>query len=445
MQFAQNIFKAYDIRGKVGSELTTDFAHGLGRALADFLPVGQAAVGYDMRHDSTALALALIDGLVEQGRTVINIGQVSSDMIYFAIGKGDLAGGAMITASHNPGEYNGIKLTGRGVSPIGEETGLSQLRDKIAYDDFAKGTASGAVEKRDIMNDWVGHVLELTGDLPAWQIGVDAGNGMAGPVVSQLQASSPLKIAGLYLEPDGDFPNHPANPLIEANLADLKALVTQKKLPLGMAFDGDGDRAFLVDEQGNMVSGSTLGALLAREVLEANPGATILYSATCSRIVPDTISAFGGKPVKTRVGHSFIKAKMIETGAQLAVETSGHFYFADNWHADSGLLAGLRAVHILAQKDLPVSAQFAPFTRQYVESGEINSEVADPGATIEQIAQHYQGGTQERLDGLSVEYRDWWFNVRASNTEPVLRLNVESRDSRLLAQKTDELLKLIRD
>ncbi len=444
MQFSQNIFKAYDIRGKVGSELTTDFAHALGRALADFLPAGQVVVGYDMRHDSTALATALIDGLIQQRRVVVNIGQVSSDMIYFAIGKYDLAGGAMITASHNPGEYNGIKLTGRGVSPIGEDTGLGQLRDKIVNDEYTKVERPGEMQKRDIMTDWLDHVLGLVGDLPDWTIGVDAGNGMAGPVIERLHSSSPLKIAGLYLTPDGDFPNHPANPLIEANLADLKALILQKKLPLGIAFDGDGDRAFLVDELGNMVSGSTLGALLARELLEANPGATILYSATCSRIVPDTISAFGGKPVKSRVGHSFIKAKMIETGALLAVESSGHFYYADNFHSDSGLLAGLRAVRILAQKNLPVSAQFAPFTRQYVSSGEINSQVADPEALIEQITHDYQDGSQERLDGLSIEYPDWWFNVRSSNTEPVLRLNVESRNPHLLAQKTAELLKLIR-
>lgn len=444
MKFATDIFKAYDIRGKVGTELTPEVVEAVGRALADYLPKGVVAVGHDMRNDSSQLAAAMIAGLTKQGREVMDIGQVASDMIYYAVGKYDLAGGAMITASHNPGEYNGIKLTGQGVAPIGIESGLAQIRDNVAGDTFKPSSEQGGVTSKDIMDEWVQHTLELAGELKPLKVGADAGNGMAGPVIERLVAESPLEIEGLYLDPDGNFPNHPANPLVEENLADLQKLVQGKGLQIGVAFDGDGDRAFLVDEKGEVVTGSVLGALIAREMLELHPGATILYNAICSHIVPDTISALGGTAIKTKVGHSFIKAKMKETGAVFAAEHSGHFYFADNYRADSGLVAALKAFHILGQKDLPASEQFAPFRRRYTQSGEINSEVADAQKVLEALKAKYLDGQQDELDGLTVEYKDWWFNVRASNTEPVIRLNVESEDASVVKQKTEELLKLIR-
>ena len=444
MKFATDIFKAYDIRGKVGTELTPEVVEAVGQALADYLPTGVVAVGHDMRNDSSQLAAAMIAGLTKQGREVMDIGQVASDMIYYAVGKYDLAGGAMITASHNPGEYNGIKLTGQGVAPIGIESGLAQIRDNVASDTFKPSSAQGSVTSKDIMDEWVQHTLELAGELKPLKVGADAGNGMAGPVIERLMADSPLEIEGLYLDPDGNFPNHPANPLVEENLADLQKLVQEKGLQIGVAFDGDGDRAFLVDEKGDVVTGSVLGALIAREMLELHPGATILYNAICSHIVPDTISALGGTAIKTKVGHSFIKAKMKETGAVFAAEHSGHFYFADNYRADSGLVAALKAFHILGQKDLPASEQFAPFRRRYTQSGEINSEVADAQKVLEALKAKYSDGQQDELDGLTVEYKDWWFNVRASNTEPVIRLNVESEDASVVKQKTEELLKLIR-
>ena len=444
MKFAEDIFKAYDIRGKVPAELTPEVVEGVGRALADYLPEGIVAVGHDMRNDSSQLATAMIAGLTKQGREVMDIGQVASDMIYFVVGKYDLAGGAMITASHNPGEYNGIKLTGKGVAPIGIESGLEDIKQKVLSDDFKQSASIGTITKKDVMSEWVQHALDLAGQLKPMKVGADAGNGMAGPVVGQLMAKTELQIDGLYLDPDGSFPNHPANPLVEENLADLQKLVVDKQLQVGVAFDGDGDRAFLVDEKGEVVTGSVLGALIAREILELHPGATILHNAICSHIVPDTITALGGKAIKTKVGHSFIKAKMKETGALFAAEHSGHFYFADNYRADSGLVAALKAFHILGQKDLPASEQFAPFRKRYTQSGEINSEVRDAAAVLVLLKNKYSDGEQDELDGLTVEYKDWWFNVRASNTEPVIRLNVESHDADLVKAKTDELLKLIR-
>ena len=450
MRFTESIFKAYDIRGLAGSELTVEVAHGVGRVLADFLPhadmdgaMGQVVVGRDMREDSTELAEALIAGLVQQGRTVIDIGLVTSDMVYFAVGQYGFAGGAMVTASHNPGQYNGIKLTAAGVAPLGQDSGLDQLKTALVSDSYQTAKPGGRVEKRDIASEWMDHALRLAGALKPLKVGIDFGNGMAAINLPALGEKTQLQIEALYSELDGSFPNHGANPLIRENLTDLSKLVNDKKLDLGVAFDGDGDRAFLVDEAGEPVSASVLGAILASDVLQRNPGAMILRNVITSNIVPDTVAALHGRVERTRVGHSFVKAKMREVGAALAIEHSGHFYFADNFNADSGLIAALKAIAILGSSGKKLSELAAPFKR-YSNSGEVNIEVADKEPVVQKVRDHYKDGRQDELDGLTVRYGNWWFNLRASNTEPYLRLNVESGNGSLTQEKTAELLELIK-
>lgn len=443
MKFTESIFKAYDIRGVSGTELTAEVVHGVGRALADFLPEGQVAVGRDMRPDSSELAEALKAGLIQQGRTVLDIGLVSSDMIYFAVGKYNLAGGAMITASHNPGRYNGIKLTAKGVLPIGQDTGLALIRDTLLTDTYKSASPGGRVVKKDITSEWIEHALGIAGDIKQLKVGMDFGNGMAAIDLPELNRKTSLEIKPLYTKLDGTFPNHQANPLVRDNLTDVMSLVEDKKLDLGVAFDGDGDRAFLVDEKGEPVGASQLGALLAWVTLQDNPGATILYNAITSDVVPDVVHTLGGKAIRTRVGHSFIKAKMHETGALLAVEHSGHFYFKDNFCADSGLVAALKAISIVSQSRKKLSEIIGPFKR-YADSGEINIESSDKNAVLQKIKIYYQDGHQDELDGLTVRYENWWFNLRLSNTEPYLRLNVESSNESLTKEKTAELLDLIR-
>lgn len=444
MKFAEDIFKAYDIRGVSNNELTAEVVHNIGRALADFLPEGEVAVGRDMRPDSAHLAQALIAGLITQGRQVKDINQCTSDMIYFAVGKYGLAGGAMVTASHNPGQYNGIKLTGKGVVPIGTDSGLEQIKQALREDKYNSASPGGKRLAHDILDDWTTHALKLAGPIEVpLKVGFDFGNGMAAIDLPALRTKTPLQIEALYTELDGTFPNHVANPLLPENMVDISDLVQEKKLDLGVAFDGDGDRAFLVDERGRTVPASLLGALLARATLEDHPGATILYNVITSNIVPETVSALHGHAQRTRVGHSFIKAQMRATGAELAVEHSGHFYFKDNYFADSGLIAALRAISIIGRSGQKLSELIAPFAR-YADSGEINIEVADKVATLKRVKEYYHSGQQDELDGLTVRYGAWWFNLRPSNTEPFLRLNVESGTEALTKEKTDELLALIK-
>ncbi len=443
MDIAENIFKAYDIRGLSMEELTPEVTHAVGRALADFLKPGPVGVGRDMRTDSEALADGLIKGLVEQGREVVDVGLVTSDMIYFAVGHLDLAGGAMVTASHNPGKYNGIKLTADRVRPIGMDTGLADIRAAVVGDTFKPAAPGGKVRHESVMQDWVDHALGFAGKLAPIRVGIDCGNGMAGLVVPVLAAKTPLQISSLYLELDGSFPNHVANPLIFENVVDLINLVKAESLDAGIAFDGDGDRAFLVDETGALISGSILGALLAVKFLAEFPGATILHNAICSRILPETILAHGGVPIRTRVGHSFIKASMREHNAIFAAEHSGHFYFRDNYNADSGLIAALSALGVISDSGEKLSELIAPF-HKYANSGEINSTVDNNDQAIDRVAQAFADGEQDHLDGLTVNYPDWWCNVRPSNTEPVVRLNVEATSQDLMQAKTDELLALIR-
>lgn len=443
MKFTESIFKAYDIRGKVGSELTPEVVMAVGRSLADLLPAGDVAVGRDMRPDSAELSQAMIEGLTKQGRNVIDLGEITSDMMYFAVGNYDYAGGAMITASHNPGEYNGIKLTAKGVAPIGEETGLLTIKEAIINDSIKPSDTRGSVLKKNILGDWIDHALKFAPHLKPLRVGIDAGNGMAGIDVSGLREKTPLEISGLYLNPDGSFPNHPANPLEFENLRDLIELVKRERLDCGIAFDGDGDRAFMVDENGEVVSGSVLGTLLAGYFLDTSPGATVLYNAITSRIAAETITKKGGKAIRTKVGHSFIKADMRKYGAVFACEHSGHYYFRDNYNADSGLIATLCALNIMSVTGKKLSELCAPLRASYNDSGEINFKVKDVSAAMQDVAAGYTDGERDDLDGMTINYPDWWFNLRPSNTEPLLRLNIEANSQSDIDQNLGKISKIL--
>lgn len=440
-----DIFKAYDIRGKVGSELTTDVAWNVGKALADWLPTdGAVAVGYDMRPDSEELAKALIEGVRLQGREVVNIGRVTSDMIYFAVGHLNLAGGAMVTASHNPGEYNGIKLCREQAKPIGIETGLADIRDAAAAGNFVPAAEKAGQSSQDIRADWVNYVLGFVdaSHWPAYKVAVDAGNGMAGAIIPELQKLVPLQITPMYFELDGTFPNHPANPLLPEALVDIQKQIHDNNLDFGIAFDGDGDRAVLIDEKGEALSGTTMLSILAGYFLKKEPGSTVLYNAICGRIVKETVEANGGKAFRTKVGHSFIKAAMREYDAILAGEHSGHYFFRDNYSADSGLLAAMIAVQVLAESGKTLS-ELADEFKKYVSIQETNFEVTDKDTIIARVKETFQDGAQDELDGLTVNYPNAWFNVRASNTEPLLRLNAEATTQEELDQLVDRVKAVI--
>lgn len=424
------IFKAYDVRGKVGSELTPDVVEKIGRAVAIWLPEqGPVAVGRDMRPDSAELADALTRGLLAQGRDVISIGEVTSDMIYFAVGHYNLAGGVMITASHNPGEYNGIKFCREEAKPIGEETGLFEIRDLAKQDSFEAASTSGNLSQKDISEDWVTHVLSFIdpSKLKELHIAVDAGNGMAGKIFPELEPYVPFEVEELYFELDGTFPNHIANPLEAKNLVDVIAAVRDKHCDAGVAFDGDGDRAVLIDENGDALTGTVMTAILADYFLKLHPGATILHNAICGRAAVEAIKNAGGTPIRTRVGHSFIKAKMREHDAVFGGEHSGHYYFKDNFMADSGLIAAVIALYILSLSGKKLSELAAPYRQAYVQIPETNFEVTDKQAVLDRLASSFSDAETDTLDGLTVSYPNAWFNVRPSNTEPLLRLNAEAK------------------
>ncbi len=440
-----NIFKAYDIRGLSPQELNPPVARAIGKAFADFVPAGTIAVGRDMRKDSNKLAEAFIAGLVEQGREVIDLGLITSDMIYFAVGKLELAGGAMITASHNPKGYDGIKLTGKGVVPIGIDSGLLKIEQSIESDDYKKVIKTGNITQKNITQDWVRHDVEIVKTIKTpLPVGIDTGNGMAGIVLPYLENLTPLKITSLYKELDGNFPNHPANPLEIENTKALRKLVVKEKLACGIAFDGDGDRAFIIDNRGELISASIIGALIAKFLLEQNPGETILYNLICSDIVPATIESFGGRSVRTRVGHSFIKEEMRKQDAIFACEHSGHFYFRDNYNADSGLIAALWVLKILCSTGKELSEIVAPFKNMFANSPELNFELKNKEEMLKVLERRYADGDQDHLDGLTVRYQDWWFNARPSNTEPFLRVNIEAKDEAILKTKTRDIKKILK-
>ena len=442
-----NIFKAYDVRGKVGSELNGDVAEVIGKALADWLPEhGAVAVGRDMRPDSAELADSLISGLQSQGRDVIDIGEVTSDMIYFAVGSMDLAGGAMVTASHNPGEYNGIKLCREAAKPIGQESGLFEVRDAVLSKSFRPAPKQpGNVSQQDITEAWITHVLSFidTAKLKEQRIAVDAGNGMAGKIFPELEPYVPWEVTEMYFELDGTFPNHEANPLKFETLEDLITKIKADKLDGGIAFDGDGDRAFLVDETGTVVTGNVMNAMLAEYFLGLHPESAILYDLRSSRAVPQAIEAKGGKAIRTRVGHSFIKQIMREHNAPFGGEVSGHFYFRDNYYADSGLIAAVIGLYVAGLSGKSLSKLREHYTN-YASLPETNFEIQNKDAVLSVIKETFKEGEHDELDGLTVDLGDGsWFNVRASNTEPVLRLNAEAKSESELEKLVTKVTKII--
>ncbi len=429
MDAINNIFKAYDVRGKVGSELNADVANRIGKAFADWLPTeGAVAVGRDMRPDSGELADNLIEGLRQQGRDVIDLGEITSDMSYFAVGKYELAGAAMITASHNPGLYNGIKLYRDQVIPVGLDSGLDAIRDAVISEIFKPAAGEpGALSQKDIVEDWIQHCLEIVPvEFKPYKIAVDAGNGMAGKIFPELEPYVPFEVTEMYFELDGTFPNHEANPQKPENLKDLMRVVTEQKLDFGIAFDGDGDRAGFVDDLGRPVSGSDLISIVAKGYLERIPGAEIVHEVRTSLATRQLISEWGGKPYRTKAGRVSIGAVMRERGAPFGGETTGHLFFQENYFADSGLLAALMVIASLQQSGKKLSTLIDEYHR-YVTITETNFEVEDTATVLVKLKEAFKDQKQDELDGLSVEFANGtWFNIRASNTEPVIRLNAEA-------------------
>ncbi|MDR3647721.1 MAG: phosphomannomutase/phosphoglucomutase [Acidimicrobiales bacterium] len=442
------VFKAYDVRGTVPDQLDSRSCRAIGWAFARFAGTRRILVARDMRESGVELSAAFAAGARSAGADVVDLGLASTDMMYFASGRLD-APGAMFTASHNPAAYNGIKMCLAGARPVGQDTGLAEVRDQAAEalvsaaDDTPE---TGGYEQREMLEEYAEHVRSFIDPaaLRPLKVVADTANGMGGLVVPKAFEGIPVKLEILFGELDGTFPNHPADPIQDENLRDLKDAVLASEADVGLAFDGDADRVFLVDEKAQPVSGSLTTALVARAMLEKSPGATVLYNLICSKIVPETIEKDGGKPVRTRVGHSFIKEVMVETGAVFGGEHSGHYYFRDNYRADSGLIAAMVVLEELSASGLPLSELLAPY-RKYADSGEINTEVEDPDAAVEAMARHFaaSGFGCDRTDGLTVELEDWWFNVRTSNTEPLLRLNVEANTPEECERHVAELLELV--
>ena len=448
MNIDQNInaiFKAYDVRGKVGTELTTEVAERIGRSVAKWLPTeGAVAIGRDMRPDSAELAQALIKGLTEQGRDVWDIGEVTSDMIYFTTGHYKLAGGVMVTASHNPGDFNGIKFCGEGARPIGIESGLLYIKDLAIKNEWETSNIVGKVQEKDVIEGWLDHALSFvdTKKLKPLKVVVDAGNGMAGKIIPELEPYVPFDITEMYFELDGTFPNHIANPIEPENIKDLIERVKSEKADVGVAFDGDGDRAVLIDEKGDALSGTTMTALLSEYFLKKYPGSTALYNATCGWVVPETIEKNGGKGIRTKVGHSYIKAEMRNYSAIFAGESSGHYYFRDNFNADSGLIAALVALHVLSDSGKPLSKLAEKFIK-YHHIPETNFVVNNKQEIIDSVASAFEDNKQDTLDGLTVWFDNAWVNIRPSNTESILRLNAEAKSQSELDTVVAKVTKLI--
>jgi phosphomannomutase len=448
------IFKAYDVRGTVPDQLDGEIVERTGAAFARFALADAASSGvprptrvlvaHDMRPTGPAFADAFARGATAQGLDAVLLGLCSTDELFFASGYFD-APGAMLTASHNPAQYNGIKLCLAGARPVGEETGLAIIRDDVLAG-VAPGPTTGTVSTDDALQAFVHHVHGFVDVdmLKPLRVVADTANGMGGLVAPAVFDGLPFELEVLYGELDGTFPNHPADPIQPENLRDLQARVLETGADVGLAFDGDADRVFLVDDEGQLVSGSLTTAVVAAATLRKHPGSTILHNVICSKTVPEVVRENGGTPVRTRVGHSFIKQVMAETGAAFGGEHSGHYYFRDNYRADSGIIAALTVLEVMSTAGEPLSQLRRPYER-YAASGEINFEVDDPRALIEVIADRYAGADTDRLDGLTVDLGDWWFNVRPSNTEPLLRLNLEAADSEACAQHVSELEALIAD
>jgi len=442
-----DIFKSYDIRGIYPEELNEEVAERVGRAFVEFLHPATVAIGRDMRPSSDALFRAFAKGATEQGADVVDLGLTSTDELYFAVGHFGYPAGVMITASHNPKEYNGFKLCRENAIALSGDTGVFAIRDLATTGTFAPAARRGTVVAKDPLPAFAEHCLSFidVASIKPLKVAVDAGNGMAGLIVPAVFKRLPVQLIPLYFELDGSFPNHPASPIEPQNMVALQAAVRENDADLGAAFDGDADRVFITDEHGTLVGGDMVAALVAKMLLRAKPGSTILCNLICSRSVREDVEAAGGVYVRTRVGHSYIKATMREKNAIFGGEHSGHFYFRDNYFADSGLIALLIVLELVSREGKPVSELLRPLDRR-VRSGEINSHVRDAGAKLAELEQRYSaaGAAIDHLDGVTISYPTWWANIRPSNTEPLLRLNVEADDPATLAVKRDELLAIIR-
>jgi phosphomannomutase len=442
------VFKAYDVRGTVPDQLDAELCLAIGAAAARFTQAERFLVVRDMRPSGTELAAAFAEGARRLGTAVTDLGMASTDFLYFASGTLN-APGAMFTASHNPANYNGIKLCQVGARPIGADTGLLEIQ-RLATEYLASPPPAGALaplDHADLLAAYAEHVRSFvdTAKLKPLRVVADTANGMGGLVVPLVFGPLPFEVSVLFPELDGTFPNHPADPIQPENLVDLKAAVLEHGADVGLAFDGDADRVFLVDENAESVSGSLTTALVASSMLDKHPGATILYNLICSKVVPEVIAEKGGVGIRTRVGHSYIKEVMAETGAVFGGEHSGHYYFAENYRADSGIIAAMVVLELMSTAGRPLSELLAPF-RRYADSGEINTEVRDPAAVVEAVTDRVGAegrASIDHLDGLTVDYADWWYNLRPSNTEPLLRLNVEARTDEECQRHVDEVLSLV--
>jgi phosphomannomutase len=441
-----SIFKSYDVRGIVPSQLNDDIAYAIGRAFVEVLDRKNICIGRDMRPSGADFMAALSRGAADAGADVTQIGLISTDAIYFAVGQYGFDGGIMITASHNPAQYNGFKFCREEAIAISIETGLAEIRDKAIAGAFAPPARTGTIRTKDVLGEFAGHCLSFVDDvarIKPFKIAIDAGNGMAGETVPRIFGRLPCEIVPLYFELDGTFPNHPASPIDPENMVDLQRAVVEHGCDLGVAFDGDADRMFLVDEKGALIGGDIVTALVGVDTLRLNPGAKILYNLICSRSVPEAIAAAGGIPVRSKVGHSFIKKTMRDENIPFGGEHSGHFYFKRNWFADSGMIALMQCLNVFSRAAGPVSSVIAPIDRRS-RSGEINSHVADIPGKLAELQARYSDAAIDFLDGVTIQYPDWWMNVRGSNTEPLLRLNVEGDTKALMERHRDEALAIIR-
>ena len=439
-----NIIKAYDVRGVVPDELDEQIATRVGAAFGAFVDADEVIVGHDCRVSSPAIREALIEGITSQGVDVRMIGEIPTDMLYYASGALSLPG-VVITASHNPGHYNGLKFCNPGAAPIGAETGLEDIRS-MAESGLDVAASIGTVRNESVADGYVDHVLGVTGaaDIGTVSVAVDGGNGMAGVVLPSVFDRINATMDPLYLEPDGTFPNHPADPLRPENLVDLVNLVKDTKPDLGVAFDGDADRAFFIDDRAVPLPGSTTTAIIAEWFLERNPGSSVVHNLICSKAVSETVFAAGGLPVRTKVGHSYIKQVMAETGAIFGGEHSGHYYFRDNYRADSGIMAMLVLLRVLSDAGVPLSELRRKY-EPYAQSGEINFVVSDVMDASNAVERAFAGSAIDTLDGITVDLGDRWFNVRPSNTEPVLRLNVEAPDEEAVAELVEQVGSIIKE
>jgi len=450
MQINPDIFKAYDVRGLYPGEINEEVARLIGRGFAAYLKTDRVAVSRDMRVSSPGIAAAFTDGVLMHGTDVVDCGMLGTDMLYFAVANDNLGGGAQITASHNPKQYNGVKMVRSGALPLSGDAGIGDIRTMIANNALpAPAPRRGSLASRDIVPEYVEKVMSFIdpATIEPFSVVLDAGSGMAGLVAPQLFARLPCRLTTLCFTIDGTFPNHEANPLIEENRRDITAEVVRQKADIGIAWDGDADRCFFIDGTGEFISGDFITALLAEAFLLKEPGATIVYDLRASHAVKDVVGRYGGRALENRVGHAFIKRRMREEDAAFGGEVTGHYYFRDFYYADNGFIPALLILELMSKKKQSLRDLLQPFRDRYFISGEINTKLAsmlDVPKKLEAIEARYKDGRIEKVDGVSVEYPEWHFNVRPSNTEPLLRLNLEAKSPALMAQRRDEVLALIR-